>query len=383
MSSKTSKNILFLNGAFDGHIQASIEVVKDLISLGHSVTCYVLDKYENRLKQTGAKLKIISVGKLVLPKTAPPIALNSMLMEGIYDFLLEDAKKSNDKYDYFFYDSFFDGKEINKFFNIPILVGIYPFPIGEMTPFIEKTAGGRNVRLNHVNKKYNLTIRDYLSMPYMSDAKYKLMLTSKLFHIESKIVDNSFYFIGPPLEERANDESFDFKKDPNKKLIYISLGTVFNLNVEFYKKCIETFVNSKEFQVIISIGQLINIKDLGKIPENINIFNYVPQLQILKQCDVFITHGGINSVNEGIYMNHLPLIVIPQEMDQIDNAKQIKKFEAGIFIDKDNFSSEILKNAIINILENKEKYKIGVEKIAESFKEARKGKSKIYEEIFA
>ena len=82
-------------------------------------------------------------------------------------------------------------------------------------------------------------------------------------------------------------------------------------------------------------------------------------------------------------MNHLPLIVIPQEMDQFDNAKQIEKFEAGISIDKDNFSSEILKNAIANILENKEKYKIGVEKIAESFKEAIEGKSKIYETIFA
>ena len=383
MSNKTNKNILLLTGIFEGHIAACVEIIKDLILLGHSVTCYVLDKFENRLKPTGAKLKPISVGKLILPRKAPPIAINNMIMERYYDFLLTDFKSWVDKYDYFFYDSFFDGKEINKFFNIPVLVGIYPFPVGEMTPYFKSTLERRNKFINNINKKYNLNIKDYVSMHYIGDADYKLMFTSKLFHIESNIIDNSFYFMGPALEERANDESFDFKKDPNKKLIYISLGTVFNLNVEFYKKCIEVFVNSKEFQVIISIGKLINIKDLGEIPENISIFNYVPQLQILKQCDVFITHGGINSVNEGIYMNHLPLIVIPQEMDQIDNAKQIKKFEAGIFIDKDNFSSEILKNAIANILENKEKYKIGVEKIAESFKEAIEGKSKIYETIFA
>ena len=383
MSNKTNKNILLLTGIFEGHIAACVEIIKDLILLGHSVTCYVLDKFENRLKPTGAKLKPISVGKLILPRKAPPIAINNMIMERYYDFLLTDFKSWVDKYDYFFYDSFFDGKEINKFFNIPVLVGIYPFPVGEMTPYFKSTLERRNKFINNINKKHNLNIKDYVSMHYIGDADYKLMFTSKLFHIESNIIDNSFYFMGPALEERANDESFDFKKDPNKKLIYISLGTVFNLNVEFYKKCIEAFVNSKEFQVIISIGKLINIKDLGENPENISIFNYVPQLQILKQCDVFITHGGINSVNEGIYMNHLPLIVIPQEMDQFDNAKQIEKFEAGISIDKDNFSSEILKNAIANILENKEKYKIGVEKIAESFKEAIEGKSKIYETIFA
>ena len=76
------------------------------------------------------------------------------------------------------------------------------------------------------------------------------------------------------------------------------------------------------------------IKDLGELPENIFIYSHVPQLQVLKECDIFITHGGINSINEGILLKKLPLIVVPQEMDQIDNVKQIEKFEAGIYLDK-------------------------------------------------
>ena len=144
MSNKTNKNILLLTGIFEGHIAACVEIIKDLILLGHSVTCYVLDKFENRLKPTGAKLKPISVGKLILPRKAPPIAINNMIMERYYDFLLTDFKIWVDKYDYFFYDSFFDGKEINKFFNIPVLVGIYPFPVGEMTPYFKSTLERRN-----------------------------------------------------------------------------------------------------------------------------------------------------------------------------------------------------------------------------------------------
>ena len=382
MSNQTGKSILFIANVFDGHIPAAIEVIKDLISLGHNVTCYTLDRFENRFKKTRAKLKPISVSKIEMPNDAPPIAINSYLLERFYDLVLADVQNSKEKYDYFFFDSFFDGTQINKIFNIPVLVGVYAFPVGEMNQFIKKDAIERAKVFKGISKKYNINIGDFVTMHFSGDAKYKLILTSKLFHIESKLIDDSYFFIGPPLEERPIDETFTFKKDEGKKLIYLSLGTIFNSKINIYKLFIEAFGNSKEYQGIISIGNNNNAKDLGEIPENIKVYNYVPQLQVLKQCDIFITHGGINSINEALYLNNLPLIVIPQEIDQFDNAKQIEKLEAGIALDKDNLSSEILKSSVKKITENVDKYKAGVEKIVKSFKEAREGKLKIYEKIF-
>jgi hypothetical protein len=61
-------------GVFDGHIPGIIEVIKDLKSLGHNVTCYVLDKYEERLKLTGARLITYSIGEIVLPPKVPEFA---------------------------------------------------------------------------------------------------------------------------------------------------------------------------------------------------------------------------------------------------------------------------------------------------------------------
>jgi len=90
-------------------------------------------------------------------------------------------------------------------------------------------------------------------MHFSGDAKYKLMLTSKLFQVEAKLVDDSYFFIGPALEERPVDESFDFKKDESKKLIYVSLGTVFNKKLIYTKyllKPLETQKNIKELFVL-------------------------------------------------------------------------------------------------------------------------------------
>ena len=383
MSDKKIKNILVLAGVFDGHIPGIFEIVKDLKNLGHNVTCYVLDSFENRLKPTGAKLIPIYVGKIELPPEAPEIAKNSIIVSKFYDGVISKAINSEEKFDYLLYDSFFDGNEINKIFKIPNIVAVYVFPVGEMSPLVKNTLAFRMLSINPINKKYNLNLRDFIIIHYKGEAKYKLMLTSKLFHVESKIIDDSFYFIGPSIEERPIDKSFNFKKDENKKLIYISLGTIFNNCTEFYKKCIEAFGNLKEFQIIISIGKSLNIKDLGELPKNIYFYNYVPQLQVLKIADIFITHGGINSINEGILLNKLPLIVVPQELDQFDNAKQIEKFGAGIALDGKNINQEILKNSVFEILKNENKYKIGIETIAKSFKEAREERRKIYEKIFA
>jgi len=209
------------------------------------------------------------------------------------------------------------------------------------------------------------------------------MLTSKLFHIQSNRIDDSFFFICPSIEERPIDNSFTFKKDENKKLIYICLGTVFNNNLEFFKNCIEAFRNSKEFQIILSIGKNLNVKDLGDLPENIFALNYVPQLQVLKQTDIFITHGGINSINEAILLKNLPLIVIPQEADQFDNAKQIEKYGAGIALDNKTINQEILKESVLKILKDIDKYKNGVETISKSFKEAREERKKVFEKLFS
>ena len=382
MSEEQKRNILILSGVFDGHIPGIIEIAKELKSLGHNVTCYILDRFENRLIQSGAKLIPFSVGKIELPPEAPPIAKNCFLFAKAYDEIISKFLESKEEYDFLLYDSFFDGKEINKIFKIPNIISVHVFPVGEIPPSVKENYSNRMKPYNFINKKYNLNLTDFLTCHYSTNAKYKLILTSKLFNPEQKIIDDSYYFIGPSIEERPIDNSFNFKKDENKKLIYISLGTIFNNNIEFYKECIETFRNMKEFQIIMSVGNMINIKDLGGIIDNIYVFNYVPQLQVLKEADIFISHGGINSINEAIFLNKVPLIIIPQQIDQFDNAKKIEELGAGIALDNKTINQEILKNAVSQILNNENKFQSGIEVIKKSFKDSREERKKLYEKIF-
>ena len=185
--------------------------------------------------------------------------------------------------------------------------------------------------------------------------------------------------MGPNIEKRKIDENFKFQKDKNKKLIYVSCGTIFKDRENYYKTCIEAFKDSEEYQLIMSVGKPTDISQFKDIPKNILIFNYVPQTQLLPEVDIFITHGGLNSTQEGLSCG-IPLIIIPQKYDQFDSSRKIEQLEAGIFIDKNKtkITADALKEAVKKIMDKREKYKIGVDLINKSFIEARNNRKNIY-----
>ena len=386
MSTKKSKNILYLTGVLHGHFTGNIEIIKLLVSLGYNVTCWVLDTFAERLKNTGAKIEVYEIDRSdfnKLPPGVPKVYNNAKIVERSYDAVFTMFLKDKNKYDYLFHDMFFNCSEINKIFKFPIsnIITIYAsFCITEMKnmPWGDKRAQ----RMEALNKKYNLNLGDYVKYIYHPPSNNKLILTSRYFHFRGEEVDKSFHFIGPSIEERKIDNNFNFKKDPNKKLIYISLGTIINEIMQFYLLCMESFKDSEKYQVLMSVGNDIDIKSFKEIPSNFSIFNYVVQTEILKQTDIFITHGGLNSIQEGI-LNKVFLIVLPLVNDAFENARMVEKLDAGISLNYKELNVDVLRNAVNTIESNREKYQKGIEKIYNSFQEARNQRKEIIEKLLS
>ena len=92
-------------------------------------------------------------------------------------------------------------------------------------------------------------------------------------------------------------------------------------------------------QLLCLLANKTEISDLGDIPKNFIVKNYVPQTELLKYTKLFITHGGMNSTHEGIY-NGVPLVVIPQSADQPVIAKQVENLGAGVKLQMQGLTGE-------------------------------------------
>jgi len=110
----------------------------------------------------------------------------------------------------------------------------------------------------------------------------------------------------------------------------------------------------------------ISIEELGYIPDNFQVKNSVRQIVVLQDTDVFITHCGMNSVNESLYYG-VPMILYPQQEEQGMVAKRVSDLGAGIFLKGNN--PKYIKDAVLQVMDNKD-YKKSANKLAGSFKNA-------------
>jgi MGT family glycosyltransferase len=98
---------------------------------------------------------------------------------------------------------------------------------------------------------------------------------------------------------------------------------------------------------------------------------FVPQLAVLQVADVFITHGGINSMHEGLYYG-VPLILIPHQFEQLLNARQVTARNAGLLIDEQvhgrSVTPDRLRQALQDVLEDRV-YAEGARKIQQLLRE--------------
>jgi UDP:flavonoid glycosyltransferase YjiC (YdhE family) len=68
------------------------------------------------------------------------------------------------------------------------------------------------------------------------------------------------------------------------------------------------------------------------LPNNVALFDWVSQLDIVKAADVVFIHGGLATIKESIW-EQVPIVIVPLGKDQRDNALRIKRTGVGVATD--------------------------------------------------
>ena len=200
-------------------------------------------------------------------------------------------------------------------------------------------------------------VKNVLSILQNDNDTNTIVYTSPEFQPYSETFSDKYTFVGPSI--RTLDHQVI---KPQRRTIYISMGTVNNIMEDFYRKCIVALKDS-DFDVIMSVGEFIDIEKLGDLPQNFTIAKSVNQIEVLQQVDGFLTHCGMNSVNEALYYK-VPLVMFPQTTEQGGVAYRVNELGAGVYLQED--SPEKIKEAIQEVLDN-HLYKQSADEISKGF----------------
>ena len=113
-----------------------------------------------------------------------------------------------------------------------------------------------------------------------------------------------------------------------RPLVYLSLGSLGSGDVGLMRKLIDELADAP-YRVIVSMGP--QHAELELAP-NMAGAEFLPQVSLLPEVDLVVTHGGNNTVTEALHFGR-PMVVLPLFWDQYDNAQRIDETGFGTRLD--------------------------------------------------
>jgi len=382
--------LLFFNIPAYGHVNPTLPIVTELVKRGHHIVYYNSDTFEQAIKGTGAEFRSYpnsSTSEAELAKRVYNLVTVSifMLEESLRLLPFSVEQIEREKPDLVIFDSLaLWGMQATRLQNVSSAASISTF-VQEGVQGLFKWRDFLHLLRQAFTKLPTLQrLRRQLVKTYGPDifpynsilpckGNFNIVYTSREFQPDTPYIDDSFHFVGPSILATTRKET-DFPwdlLDSVRTKIYLSLGTLYSNNIEFYRTVFKAF-SDYPAQFILSIGRLTDIHDLGPVPDNFIIQSSVPQLELLQKVDLFITHGGMNSVNESLNYG-VPLVIVPQQIEQAFNGRQVARQGAGIVLaDRPpygNLNAGVFRRSVGKVLADPT-YRLNAERLGRSFHEA-------------
>lgn len=131
-----------------------------------------------------------------------------------------------------------------------------------------------------------------------------------------------FHFTGPLVDPASRaDVAFPWHQLNGKPLIYASLGTIQNQQLELFARIAEA-CRHLDAQLVIGLGGGSTPEALPPLPGNPLVVGFAPQLELLQRAALTITHAGLNTVLESLRCG-VPMVAIPITNDQPGVAARV------------------------------------------------------------
>ncbi len=368
MTTPQRAHVAMFSIAAHGHVNPSLEVIRELVARGHRVTYAIPHAFEEKIAETGAEPVLYTT---TLPgPDADPEAWGDTLIDNIEPFL-DDAVNAlpqllaayeGDEPDIVLHDvTSYPARVLARRWGVPeislspnlVAWEGYEEEVGEplYAPLRETERG----------QAYFARFQAWLAEngitqhhdPFVGRPPRSLVLIPKALQPNADRVDESVHtFVGACQGDRAGQGDWQRPADA-EKVVLVSLGSAFTKQPGFYRACVEAFGGLPGWHLVLQIGKHVDLADLGEVPANVEVHSWVPQLAILKQADAFITHAGAGGSQEGLATG-TPMVAVPQAVDQFGNADMLQGLGVARHLPMEEADARTLRAAVLDLVSDPE-----------------------------
>lgn len=366
MTSAQPAHIAMFSIAAHGHVNPSLEVIRELVARGHRVSYAVPASFAEKVAETGATPVIWNS---TLPTDGEPEAWGTELIDNIEPFL-NDAVQALPQL-----AAAFEGDEpdlvLHDITSYPaiVLARRWGVPHVSLSPTLVAWTGYEEevaapmtagLRASERGRAYYARFRAWLDENgidedcdrFVGRPRRSIVLIPRALQPHADRVDTSVYtFVGACQGDRSADQGTWQRPAAadGKKVLLVSLGSTFTKQPAFYRACIEAFGDLPDWHVVLQIGTFTDEADLGAVPANVEIHRWVPQLDILRRADAFITHAGAGGSQEGLATG-TPMVAVPQAVDQFANADMLQGLGVARHVPMEEADARTLREAVLGLV---------------------------------
>lgn len=151
----------------------------------------------------------------------------------------------------------------------------------------------------------------------------------------------------PPLDDSLR-EWLESSLD-STAIVYMAFGTLATLSFRQAKVLVEGLAKA-DIKVLWALPEKQRAS-IPSLPPSFRVESFVPQRALLAHAKIsaFVSHCGMNSINEALYWGK-PILALPFFGDQYDNAARLVELGVALRLDKDKLSGAEVCKKINQIL---------------------------------
>ncbi|MGS2642866.1 macrolide family glycosyltransferase [Streptosporangium sp. LJ11] len=350
-------HLAFFNIPAAGHLMPTLAVVEELVRRGHRVTYPATEKYAEEVASTGATV-LTYESTIDVQRDFPPGVDNWLArvllggaQEGLAVTRMFDARLRDDLPDVVVYDGFvrFVGEALAARWKRP---AVRVYPVGCVSSHVTPEAIGE--------AKYAELKAELRELADMNDIDpevafhqlrgdpdaLKLVFYPSRFGYVDAATDDRFVFVGPCFRRRELDGDW---RPPGSgaPVALISLGTSFNEQPDIFRACIDAFTGLP-WHVVITTGPGVDPAEIGPLPPNVEIHEWIPLQAVLRHAAVMVCTGGTGTVMHALYAG-VPLVVMPQIAAADGLAAQLAGFGVGRVIARGEETADNVRAAVLDL----------------------------------